>query len=347
MISESFIEKKDTNIIKGVALIFMFVHHFFTFPERLIDGISYNGIDLFADLFHDPFKICVSIFAFLTGYFYYFNNNKTFKYSFKKSTDLYINYVIVLALMLIMDLILKCSALSAKSVILELTLLDMPHMEFCWYVAFYIIAIMLLPVYSKISQKSPIPAFLFGVILPCLICVVINTVKAYFNVGSFDAVLDIVAYIRWFPCVATGYLFASEKLFQKIDICNSCNRYIKTVIYLLFMIVPFFARTGNGSFDFVFAPTFIFGLIGLLKSFKNVKLLFPVALIGKYSLLMWFIHSIFFNVSKDFTQPILYYPHNPILVLLWGIVICLSISFIVSFPINFIIKIKNKLLRLA
>ena len=347
MISESFIEKEETNIIKGVALIFMFVHHFFTFPDRLTDGISYKGIDIFADLFHDPFKICVSLFAFLTGYFYYFNKNKTFKYSFKKSTDLYINYIIVLALMLIMDLILKCSALSAKSVILELSLLDMPHMEFCWYVAFYIIAIFLLPAYSRISQKNPVTAFLFGVVLPCLICVLTNTVKTYINVGSFDAVLDIIAYIRWFPCVAAGYLFASEKLFQKIDIRHSGNRFTKIVLYLLFMIVPFLARLGNGSFDFVFAPMFIFGLVSLLKSFKNVKVLFPIAIIGKYSLLMWFIHSIFFNVSKEYTQPILYYPHNPILVILWGILICLSISIVISFPINFIIKIKNKLLRLV
>ena len=347
MLSESFIEKKDTNIIKGVALIFMFIHHFFTFPDRLIEGISYNGLDLFAELFHDPFKICVSLFAFLTGYFYYFNKNKSFKYSFKKSTDLYINYVVILALMLIMDVILKCYRLSAKNVILELSLLDMPNMEFCWYVAFYIISILLLPLYAKIAKKSPVLAFSCGVVLPCLISVMINIVKTHFDVGSLDAVLDIIANLRWFPCIASGYLFASEKLFQKIDICRSGNRLLKTVVYLLFMIIPFFARIGNGSFDFVFAPMFIFGLVSLLKTFKTVKFLFPITVIGKYSLLMWFIHSVFFNVSKEYTQPILYYPHNPVLVLLWGIIICLSISFIVSFPINLIIKIKNNVLRLG
>ena len=69
-------------------------------------------------------------------------------------------------------------------------------------------------------------------------------------------------------------------------------------------------------------------------------------MIGKHSLLMWFIHSIFFNVSKEFTQPILYYPHNPVIVTIWGLIMCLLISILLSFPINYITKIKNKIFKL-
>lgn len=34
---DSFIDRNTTNAIKGIALILMFIHHFFTFPDLWID----------------------------------------------------------------------------------------------------------------------------------------------------------------------------------------------------------------------------------------------------------------------------------------------------------------------
>lgn len=62
---QSFIERDETNIIKGIAIVFMFIHHFFTIPSLWISDI-YNLAP-----FSECFKICVPIFAFLTGYFYF------------------------------------------------------------------------------------------------------------------------------------------------------------------------------------------------------------------------------------------------------------------------------------
>ena len=344
---ENYIDKRYTNIIKGVALIFMFIHHFFTFPERLVDGIVYSNIDWFANAFHDPLKTCVSIFAFLTGYFYYFNKKKTLRYSIRKATDIYINYLIVLGLMLIMDFFLKCYEFSPKSIVLELLLVDQPNMEFCWYVAFFIIIIFLLPLYSRVSEKSSILAVICGIVFPYVIVLILDTIKGNSNVGSIEYIFDMIKYLTWFPCVASGFFFAQEGLFQKLDIWYSKHKAIQIIVYLLFMILPFFARKANSSFDFIFAPSFIFGLVGILRMIKHIKVLLPLSIIGKYSLLMWFLHSVFFNVSKEYTQPILYYPRNPILVVLWGLIMCLAVAFVISFPINWINKMKNKLFKLA
>lgn len=65
----SYLDRPISDAIKGIALIFMFIHHFFTFPEWYVSGISYPELSLFARLFCWPLKICVSVFAFLTGYF--------------------------------------------------------------------------------------------------------------------------------------------------------------------------------------------------------------------------------------------------------------------------------------
>ena len=64
-------EKKDTKIIKGIAIILMLYHHLFAFPER----INETYISLFSIhqktisfLIGDFGKLCVAIFIFLGGY---------------------------------------------------------------------------------------------------------------------------------------------------------------------------------------------------------------------------------------------------------------------------------------
>lgn len=346
MVSTNYIDKEYTNIIKGIALIFMFIHHFFTFPDRLVSGINYAHIDMFSEFFHTPFKLCVSIFAFLTGYFYYYNNKKNLRYSFRKATDLYVNYIIILLMMLALDGVLKCYDFNIKNIALELLVIHKPNMEFCWYVFFFFMAIFILPFFSRIANKSSVLAFSLGVVVPNIIVFIINAINKNIEIGKIDLVFDMVKYISWFPCVASGYVFAKEGLFQRLDISYSKNKLIKIIVYLSFMVLPFFARNVSSSFDFLYAPLFIFGLIKVLKFIPNLKVLLPISVIGKYSLCMWFIHSVFFNVSKEYTQPILFYPKNPVLVLIWGSLLCLAISYVLSFPINFLNRTKNKLFKL-
>lgn len=62
--------KRDTNIVKGIAIILMLIHHCFLSPNR------YKGQTVIFDLFTEQqfnaialsFKICVALFVFLTGY---------------------------------------------------------------------------------------------------------------------------------------------------------------------------------------------------------------------------------------------------------------------------------------
>ena len=51
---------------------------------------------------------------------------------------------------------------------------------------------------------------------------------------------------------------------------------------------------------------------------------------GKYSMNIWFLHCMFFNVTKDIFQPIAFYPGNPILVLLWVMLLCFVIVKIID-----------------
>ena len=69
----NYFPRDISGAIKGIALILMFIHHFFTFPEWIICGIDYPWIRTFAIQFGAPTKLCVALFAFLTGYFHAFS----------------------------------------------------------------------------------------------------------------------------------------------------------------------------------------------------------------------------------------------------------------------------------
>lgn len=92
------------------------------------------------------------------------------------------------------------------------------------------------------------------------------------------------------------------------------------------------------NMDILYAPLFIFACVELsrLVPFKFLNT-FWIRL-GTQSLLMWFVSCIFFNVSKEIFQPILYFPKNPIFVMIWGTAIC----YICAVILDFIIKLPQE-----
>lgn len=342
MTREHFIKKEDTNYIKGIALILMFFHHFFTYPEWRKDVISYSLDPLFA-FFSGSFKICVPVFAFLTGYFYYFSKRKNFAYSFKKGTDLWINYAFTFLIMLIPIALFTDYSFEPLYFLAELFTYRQPIMMFCWYVLFYLCSMLVLPLYARISKKSPVLAFGIAVILPSFF----SLIASRLSFPGMDVVYHFVNIMPWFICTASGYLFAQLDLFRSIsDAVRFKNRFLQIIVFLLFMIVPFLTRCISVSIDFISAPLFIFGFVSLIHRIPWKKLLFPLSLIGKYSLSMWFIHCIFFNQLSVYTQKILYFPKSPTLVLIWGLTISLILSVLIMLPIRFLTNFKNKLLKL-
>lgn len=351
-VQNNFIEKDATNVIKGVALIFMFIHHFFTFPQWYIDGISYPYLLEFAQWAQAPTKICVPIFAFLTGYFYYYTKNKTMRYSIKKSTDVWLNYLIVFAILLIPAVLLGVYDFSAKNLILELLGAKLPTMFFCWYVAFYIISMLVLPLYAKLSEKYPAFTFVLFTLLTVTIYIIMDMVLF----GSAREFMQIIESLVWFPCIALGFIFAQYGIFyQFMNLINTKNRLLNTLIGFAFIIFALYSRVFCIDAmtlhrliisEPVSAVFFIFGIMVIYHNTNHKAIYKPLSIIGKYSLTMWFVSCIFFNQCKAFTQPILYLPKDPLLVTVWGLLLCLFASVIIQIPTNLLVKLKNKVFKL-
>lgn len=73
-------DKKTTQMIKGMAILIMLAHHFIAF--------SFSELPHSVMLFGVSCKICVAIYAVLSGYGYFFAREKTVRYGLKKSWGL-------------------------------------------------------------------------------------------------------------------------------------------------------------------------------------------------------------------------------------------------------------------
>lgn len=352
-----FFDRTTSNVIKGIALIMMFIHHFFTFPEWWGEGISYPFIERIAPYICEPFRICVPIFCFLTGYFYFFNPNKNLKYSLKKITDILFTYWTIFLLFAFLACVCAGYNYNMDVFVRELFGFPGPTMCFCWYVVFYYSFMAVFPFISKILRKT-------HCCFDCCICFLLvpllcDLLTIY---ASNDFVYLILQYMRaWFPCVLCGYLFAKYSCFEKMKRFFKSGG-IMSLVYLLVILAVAFLRkyepTMSLSFstlpiihikpittinmDIIYAPLFIFSLYMIRESFSNQIIDNVIGEIGKKSLLMWFISCGFYNNCRDIFQPILYKAHNPIIVLVVGLLICYVLAILLNYPIEMLIKIKNK-----
>lgn len=340
--AKNFIPRDATNIIKGVAIVLMFVHHFFTFPKWHVAGAEFPTLFKLAPYFSEPLKICVAIFAFLTGYFYFFSKQKNLKYSIKKSTDVYLSYAIYY-LLLLLPILLFGISLTGKQISLGFLVLDPTVMVFGWYVAFYILSIFLLPLYDRLSKKASVAIFLITLLLPQITTLICTTILG----GKYQILNEANLLLTWFPCVAGGYLVAKHNLFQQFsDLIKTKNKLLRCLIALVAMVLAAAVRLVTRHFDFASAALFIWAILEIYNCIDHKKLLIPLSLLGKYSLQMWFLHGIFFNICKPYTQGFLFFTDKPILVTLWGLLICFVAAFILDFPVKLLTRAKNKLLRL-
>lgn len=352
-------DKNTTAAIKGMALILMFIHHFFAYPEWYVEGISYPQLAPYVRFFRYSMKICVPTFAFLTGYFYAYTRKKSLHYSLRKMTDLLISYWLVFIPVLLFALMTGYRQLSAFGFILGVLGRNISLMTFCWYVSFYCLAMLMLPALTRIRKHAPVADTMLLVIIPIAASTVLENL-----IGS-DTLRVMIEEIRiWFPCVASGYLCSKYKVFDAADVClnrkSACMRILVYAACILFAVTGryFFDSLSLGDFhcfgkdlsisftmDLFYAPAFVYGLSMLLQYIKDGYIAKVLKSIGDQSLLMWFFHCIFFNVSNELTQRILYWPKHPVLVVVFGLAICYIAAWIISPVANRLIQAKNRMLE--
>lgn len=347
------ITKENALKIKGFAIILMIIHHSFGFPEYWIEQVQYPSFEILGQTsfywLSTITKVCVGIFAFLTGYAYFYNQNPTFKNSLKRIAKLLKRYWLILFGILV-PLFYLCNSgqtLTIKQIFLSMFGLQEGIELFGWYVYFYIGIMLVLPMITKyFITNSKMWNFVFFPFICIIMKIVCVAMIEYINSKIiFNAIWTLLGY---FPCVIYGYLIAKYNLIEKIQ--KWC-RIKKIWQAILVTIIVLLLRAYKPSIwilnlDFLYVPIIVSALAFIFHKIGKTGKVFTF--LGKHSTNLWFLHSVFFApLLREKTQALAYLPHNPILIVIWIILLCLPLSILVNKIIEWQERVSKNKIKVA
>lgn len=325
-----------SNLVKGVAILLMIAHHCFSFPEYWVDEFSISPF--LADVCNQ-FKICVAVFAFITGYGFYVSKRASYLHMFRKMLQFLCRYWLQLFL-----IFLPVAAIhfdfSAKQILNNMIALYDNVILFGWYVFFHCVVLLTFPLVKKTLNRTPV--WDLAIVLAGGYCVTVILYFLPFETPLFSMLLDCSIY---YPVVGIGYLSAKYAVFDRIS--EKITFRIPMALLMLAMI--FFLRSKidvikGFAVDTIYAPTFVLAMIWLLK---DCRLLHSgLGFLGKHSFHMWLFHAIFFSVyTRDVAQPLVGWTDVPFLRFLLVLLLSTAVAFLIDTFWTYLMKLvyrKNK-----
>lgn len=318
-----------TVFIKGITIILMFCNHLFPIPEWIFESnrvLSFAiGSKTIASYIGGFGKICVAVFAYLTGIGLYFVfQRKTYeetvisriKYSVKKCVDILITYEGILLLFYIpLATFFGVNDYTGKELLDNIFLIDTSIIRVAWYVRFYIELMITIPILyallkSRESQKD---------IVTFIVIVLLHYFMYVMKFKYFEE------YFNYLMVVITGYLFEKYNVNNKLK--SAFSKRLKVNIGVLGIMVILRGLLKSVHFintDIFFVPIYV----AIMSDFyyrtgKNLKKV--VLLLGQYSMELWFLHAIFF-IGSEKLQKIGYWPKIDILILIWTLLLLFPLA---------------------
>lgn len=332
----SFFGKRESTLMAGIAIILMFIHHFFGFDDYLMDGVEWWPTALIGNLAIERIiasfgKFCVHIFAFMSGYVIWKRSNDytSWKSLFLRLAKFLVCYWIVLVLFWLYALVIGDSLPPFDTMAKNLVgIASREYKEFvtvssAWYVNYYICLIAAAPLLLKIFSRGAIcdSIALIGVFL-------FTRFARSVPLGFW------FIYHLWpFFCSAVGILSAKYAVFERLKrFAGKSPWWISIAGIMAVTFCRYRLLQINGcireAIDPILVILYIYFFIELFNSLHSVRLEKMVTLLGTHSMNLWFIHSIFFTGRRPL-QSLLYAPKYSVLVLFWGLTMCLIVAWAV------------------
>lgn len=327
---------KYTTAIKGIAILLMIVHHSLGLPESWFEpGLGYGQLAIGGKMLYqwigNPTKICVSVFAFLTGWSYWKHKTYTWRYSARKCLQLLLQYWLVLFLVFYPCgyAISRYVPLSKREVFWNVFSIHYRAVSFSWYVLFYIFCMLTLPVFIKcISGRKVLDVCLLPVVCAGMVSLLDRIV-----IDKWYLIADLRDYFCWMPVVWMGCLAARYDFFGWLQ-----SRFEKLpgFFYVIPLVMLPIARGTLSellglNMDVFYAPLFVFCCFMLLKENTGVFRVWSV--LGKYSMYIWFVHALFFwEQTRRVFQPLVYKVNQPVVTIL----LILLVSLVISLPLHWL-----------
>ena len=360
------ITKNETQIIKGVAIVLMLMHHLFLFDECIYHGgvkTLFPMINHSLPHYFGSFgKICVSLYFFLGGYGLYEVSKKKKIDVLSRIKKLYIEYWKVFLIFVPIGFIFFSnqpiyteaeyisrifSNFNIEEFIKNLIGVSSSYNGVWWFFKSYIIALVSFPFIKKIINKKKNSTNLFICLATSII--ITNVLPAIGEIKELGYLNGNPLYNLFF--IQAGVYTSSfwlGMIMSEGDLLNKLNKKLKELNLFSFtkdlfviMIITFFrTRVYGESFDLILVPFFILFSLDFILRFKSITAIFK--LFGKHSTNMWLTHTFFSNYYFFFVK-IVMFPRYSIPCLILLVLFSLSASFFTNFVWKVIINIINKI----
>ena len=331
---EKFINKTTASKIQAIAVLMMIVHHTFGFPDKILEGISFVGIQIEggeAEVFIGQMcKICVSLFAFMSGYAFAIKKDWTWKYVIKKSLNLLILYWITLIIFIVLGLT-GGKNVTLNSLLSNIVTISSSVNYSSWYVSFYLLALVTMKIFFSKFQKG-FKSCLCFILTFWILSIVVE--KSGIHIWN-----GFISYIQYMPVILIGCMAGKSKYFNTLGAKLSANiRGVLCAMMMLLVTLGLRVFTGAEVLSFhliwIYVTPICLALATILIYFSKLiwinKLL---DLIGDYSTEIWLLNAIFTS-GVLWIQKICFAPRVSILIFIWETILLL----IMSVPVKFVWK---------
>lgn len=296
------ITKRDSKMLKGVAILSMLMLHLFCRRENLpytpLLWIGGTPLIYYFGLFGD---ICVAVYCFVSGYAHYLQSSKAeLQQRWKRLLRFMIPFWVIAVVFSLIGLLAGNSVIpgSIKEFLLNCLTVKNSYNGAWWYANTYILLVALQPLSRKFVERSP--AWL--VILLTFAFYTVSYGIRFWGLGACDSgILSwIISHIgllgtSYFP-YAIGMLFCKKQVIsllrQRLTAINVRNIYIFTVLMFTGMIVVH----GMVQSLFVAVITATVTIILLCVCPLPKRLTSLLCYLGEHSTNIWLVHMFFYSV---------------------------------------------------
>lgn len=322
---ENGITKKQSAVLQGVAIWMMVYHHLYSFAveyDSLLPFLQANTASRIAWFC----KLCVGIFAFISGYgMYYvmvrqprerFFGRMAAEYRSVLGRVLKLYAKLWLVIFIYMGIIYGIMRLpfDPSQLLGNLTALNPTYNGAWWYVEQYAKMLLVLPFLDLLLTRFDQPGErkrkeIFFLVLALLGVVAVLAGRLWWP-GLWNAVLAVKSGLRFsfLLIFVVGYLMARFALFQRADkVLRSRGGWLPVCVSVVLVGIVIVLRVtlatdaAYAKLDFLFAPMFVYGLLTLLSYIPSLCTF--LAWWGHQSTYIWLVHGFLYGWLYYFIKP--------------------------------------------
>ena len=272
-----FFKKEDSKFLYGIAIVLMILHHLMGFPNRFSQEIvAVLPFEYQIGVFG---KICVGIYAFVTGYALLVNARVTIKeniaFVFNRIIGFYKKFWLVYIIFIPLGVFINKIDAPLNEYLYNFLGIKSTFNGEWWYIKWYVLMMLMFPVIKQVMVWVE----------------TITSSKVY-----VACTVILVFILRYFsPYLAlcfVGMLFKRHMLFEKLSVFKINERY-PLLLSVVLMGIVIFVRTikPTTKIDVFLVPVLVFALINIRNAVDfNYRI---IEKLGEFSVYIWLTHSFY------------------------------------------------------